>query len=91
MTDAELASTAELAAAIVLYAILGRTHVPVPIAILRKMMATKTIGRAIVTPDAKGKAKLTVPDTTPKHFKMAKRNKAERKAKALVKNRDSKR
>jgi hypothetical protein len=55
------------------------------------MMTTKTIGRAIVTPDAKGKAKLTVPDTTPKHFKMAKRNKAERKAKALVKNRDSKR
>tara|TARA_R110000822_G_scaffold21722_11_gene68748 strand:+ start:870 stop:1127 length:258 start_codon:yes stop_codon:yes gene_type:complete len=84
-------TTAELAAAVVLYAGLGRTHVPVPISILRQMMATKTIGRAIVTPDAKGKAKLTVPDTTPAHFKTAKRNKAERKAKGLVKNRDSKR
>ena len=84
-------TTAELAAAVELYASLGRTHVPVPISIWREMMATKTIGRATVKPDANGKAKLTVPDTTPKHFKMAKRNKAERKARWLVNNRDSKR
>lgn len=54
-------------------------------------MATKSIGRATVKTDATGKAKLTVPDTTPKHFKVAKRNKATRKAAGLVKNREGKR
>lgn len=86
-----IVTTAELAAIVELYAILGRTHVPVSISILRKMMATKTIGRATVKPDANGKAKLTVPDTTPKHFKIAKRAKAERKAAGLAKNREGKR
>tara|TARA_R110000868_G_scaffold108548_1_gene296181 strand:+ start:1075 stop:1332 length:258 start_codon:yes stop_codon:yes gene_type:complete len=84
-------TTAELAAAVDLYASLGRTHVPVPISILREMMATKTIGRAFVKTGATGKTTLIVPDTTPRHFKVAKSAKAERKAKGLVKNRDSKR
>lgn len=54
-------------------------------------MATKTIGRATVKTDAKGKTKLTVPDTTPAHFKQAKRAKAGRKVAGLVKNREAKR
>ena len=80
-----------LADAVELYASLGRTHIPVPIAEWREWMATKTIGKATVKPGANGKAKLTVPDTTPKHFKVAKRNKATRKAAGLVRNRDAKR
>lgn len=44
-------------------------------------MATKSIGRATVKTSATGKAKLTVPDTTPKHFKIAKEAKAGRSAK----------
>lgn len=54
-------------------------------------MATKSVGRATVKTDAAGKAKLTVPDTTPKHFKTAKKAKATRKAAGLVKNREAKR
>lgn len=45
-------------------------------------MATKSIGRATVKTSPAGKATLTVPDTTPAHFKTAKRNKADRKEKA---------
>mgnify|MGYP003655216660 CR=1 FL=1 len=69
----------------------GRTHVPVPISEWREYMSTKSIGRATVKTDATGKAKLSVPDTTPKHFKQAKRAKASRKASGLVKNREAKR
>lgn len=69
----------------------GRTHVPVPLSEWREFMATKSIGRATVKTDATGKAKLTVPDTTPAHFKIAKRAKATRKAAGLVKNREGKR
>lgn len=58
----------------------GRTHVPVPISEWREYMSTKSIGRATVKTDAAGKAKLTVPDTTPKHFRIAKEAKAGRAA-----------
>lgn len=54
-------------------------------------MATKSIGKATIKTDLAGKAKLTVPDTTPAHFKTAKRAKATRKAAGLAKNRDAKR
>lgn len=69
----------------------GRTHVPVAISEWREFMSTKTIGRATVKTDAAGKAKLTVPDTTPKHFKIASLNKAVRKVARLVKNRETRR
>lgn len=78
--------------AVELYEAMGRTHMPISLTEWREyLMATKTIGKATVKTDAAGKTKLSVPDTTPKHFKMAKRAKATRKAKGLVKNRDSKR
>jgi hypothetical protein len=54
-------------------------------------VATKTIGKAKVKTDANGKVRLSVPDVTPAHFKMAKRAKASRKAAGLVKNREAKR
>lgn len=80
----------ELAAAVELYASLGRTHIPVPLSIWREFMAA-TIKRADIKTDAAGKTTLKVPDTTPAHFKVAKRNKATRKAAGLVKNREAKR
>lgn len=54
-------------------------------------MSTKSIGKATVKSDPAGKAKLTVPDTTPAHFKQAKRAKVTRKAAGLVRNREAKR
>lgn len=85
MTDAELRNIVDLLKAA------GRTHVSVPISEWREMMATKTIGRAAIKTDAKGKTTLKVPDTTPAHFKTAKRAKAGRKVAGLVKNRQAKR
>ena len=77
--------------AVELYEAMGRTHMPISLTEWREYLATKTIGKATVRTDAAGKTKLTVPDTTPAHFKIAKKAKATRKARGLVKNRDSKR
>jgi len=85
MTPDEIRDTYELLQAA------GRTHVPVPLSEWREYMSTKTIGRADIKTDAKGKTTLKVPDTTPAHFKIAKRAKATRKAAGLVKNREGKR
>ena len=78
--------------AVELYEAMGRTHMPISLTLWREfLVSTKSIGAAKVKTDAAGKTKLSVPDTTPKHFKIAKKAKADRKAKGLVKNREAKR
>lgn len=83
----------EMAAAVELYESLGKTHMPISLTLWREFqdMASKSIGKATLKTDAAGKTKLSVPDTTPAHFKVAKRKKADRKAAGLVKNREGKR
>lgn len=81
---------AELAAAVELYASLGRTHVPVPISIWREhLMATKPVKGRPVTKDGKTMFEPAKPRLAPV-LAAGKRHKADRVEAGLRKNRESK-
>lgn len=82
MTPDEIRDTYELLQAA------GRTHVPVPLSEWREYMSTKTIGRADIKTDAKGKTTVKPKDTAPLAAKIARKGKADSAERRLRANRE---